>query len=103
MFVVWLIGLALAVLAPVLLVAAAWRLLRADTRASAARALLGGLIGTAGGLAFSWLIAFVSEQRATALADYWYAHVAAGFTIGVLAAMATQAWRAAQARSEWLR
>jgi hypothetical protein len=99
MFVVWLIGLVLAVLAPIALALAVWRLFGAATRPAAARALLGGVIGAAGGLAFSMLIEFVSERRANVLADYWYAYVAAGFTVGVAVALLVLALRAARERA----
>lgn len=99
MFVVWLIGLVLAVLAPVALGLAFWSLRDAATRPAAARALLGAAIGGAAGLGFSMVIEFASERRATGLVDYWYAYVAAGVTLGVVVAMIVVAVRAARERA----
>ena len=99
MFVVWLIGLVLAVLAPVALGLALWNLRNAATRPAAARALLGAVIGGVAGLGFSMVIEFISERRATGLVDYWYAYVAAGVTLGVGVAMIVVAVRAARARA----
>jgi len=99
MFVVWLIGLVLAVLAPVALGLAFWYLRDAATRPAAARALLGALIGGAAGLGFSMLIELVSERRATVMLEYWYAYVAAGVTLGVGIAMIVVAVRAARERA----
>jgi hypothetical protein len=99
MFVVWLIGLVLAVLAPVALGLALWYLRDAATRPAAARALLGAAIGAAAGLGFSMLIEFMAERRATGLVDYWYAYVAAGVTLGVGVAMIVVALRAARERA----
>jgi len=99
MFVVWLIGLVLAVLAPLALGLALWYLRDAATRPVAARALLGAVIGGAAGLGFSMVIEFISERRATGLVDYWYAYVAAGVTLGVGVAMIVVAVRAARERA----
>ena len=99
MFVVWLIGLVLAVLAPVALGLALWHLRDAATRPAAARALLGAAYGAVAGFGFSMLIELVSERRATVLVDYWYAYVAAGVTLGVGIAMIVRAVRAARERA----
>jgi MFS family permease len=84
MFVVWLIGLALAVAAPVVLVLAVRRVLDPVTRRGGWRVLLGGLIGAAVGFFLSTVIEFVAERRVDALNDYWWAAVAAGFTVGAI-------------------
>ena len=99
MFVIWLIGLALAALAPVIAVVALSRLRADGTRAAAARVLLGGTIGAGVGFVASSAIEFIAERSVTQLADYWYAQVAAGFTLGALVAMAMNAARIARARA----
>ena len=68
MFAVWLVGLLLAALAPVLLVVAIGRLLRAGGRAGALRVLGGGAIGAVGGFFFSSIVEFVAQRRVDALA-----------------------------------
>ena len=99
MFVVWLIGLVLAVAAPVILALALARLFRTDTRSASRQVLLGGAIGAIVGFVFSMAIEFVSERRIDGLAEYWYAQVAAGFTVGALAGLAFVGWRIARARA----
>jgi hypothetical protein len=101
-FVVWLVGLVLAALAPVLLVVAIARLFRAGERAAALRVLGGGAIGAVGGFFFSSIVEFVAERRVDALADYWWAQAAVGFTIGAVVALAIRAARIARARAEAL-
>ncbi len=102
MFVVWLVGLLLAALAPVLLVVAIGRLFRAGERQGALRVLGGGAIGAAGGFFFSSVVEFVAERRIDVLGDYWWAQAAAGFTIGAVVALAIRAARIARARAEEL-
>ena len=99
MFVVWLIGLALAVLAPVLLVVALRRLLVPGERAGAVSVLGGGAVGAVAGFFFSAIVEFVAERRVTELGDYWWAQVAAGFTVGAVVALALRAARLARARA----
>lgn len=100
MFVVWLIGLALAVAAPVVLVLALRRLADPATRAGGARVLACGLVGAVAGFFFSSVVEFVSERRIDTLNDYWWVAVAAGFTVGALAGVAIHASRVARARIE---
>lgn len=99
MFIVWLIGLLLAVLAPVVLVIAITRLFRADERAGALRVLAGGAIGAVVGFFFSTIVEFVAERSVTDLGDYWWAQAAAGFTVGAVVALAIRAARLARARA----
>jgi hypothetical protein len=101
-FIVWLVGLLLAAIAPLLLVVAIARLFRAGERAGAQRVLGGGALGALGGLFFSSIVEFVAERRVDALADYWWAQVAAGFTIGAAVALAIRAARIARARAQSL-
>jgi hypothetical protein len=101
-FAVWLVGLLLAAIAPVLLVVAVARLFRAGERAGALRALGGGAIGAVGGLFFSSIVEFVAERRVDVLGDYWWAQAAAGFTIGAVVALAIRAARVARARAQAL-
>jgi hypothetical protein len=98
-FIVWLIGLLLAVLAPVVLVIAITRLFRADERAGALRVLAGGAIGAVVGFFFSTIVEFVAERSVTDLGDYWWAQAAAGFTVGAVVALAIRAARLARARA----
>lgn len=100
MFVVWLIGLALAAAGPVLCVLALRRLADPATRRGAALALAGGLCGAASGFFFSTLVEFVAERRVDTLSDYWWAAVSAGFTLGVIAGTLLHAARRARARIE---
>ncbi len=102
MFVVWLLGLLLAALAPVLLVVAIGRLFRAGERQGALRVLGGGAIGAMGGFFFSSIVEFVAERRVDTLADYWWAQAAAGFTIGAMVALGIRAARIARARAQEL-
>ncbi len=102
MFVVWLVGLALAALAPVVLVIAIARLFRAGERDGALRVLGGGAIGAAVGFSFSSIVEFVAERSVTDLGDYWWAQAAAGFTVGAVVALAMRAARLARARAEEL-
>jgi hypothetical protein len=101
MFVVWLIGLVLAVLAPVVLALALWRLaIGGDAvRPAAAGTLRGGAVGAALGLVASYAIAFIAGRDATGLADHWYAQVAAGFTAGAAIGFAAWAMRRARERA----
>jgi protein-S-isoprenylcysteine O-methyltransferase Ste14 len=101
MFVVWLIGLVLAVLAPVVLALALWRLALGDddVRPAAAATLRGGAIGAALGLVAAYAIAFIAERDATRLSDYWYAQVAAGFSAGAAIGFALWAMRSARDRA----
>jgi hypothetical protein len=101
-FVVWLVGLALAALAPVVLVIAIARLFRAGERDGALRVLGGGAIGAAVGFFFSSIVEFVAERSVTDLGDYWWAQAAAGFTVGAVVALAMRAARLARARAEEL-
>jgi hypothetical protein len=101
-FVVWLVGLALAALAPVVLVIAIARLFRAGERDGALRVLGGGAIGAAVGFSFSSIVEFVAERSVTDLGDYWWAQAAAGFTVGAVVALAMRAARLARARAEEL-
>jgi hypothetical protein len=96
MFVVWLVGLVLAVLAPALLLLALWRLLQPATRPSAVRMLRGGLAGGVTGFVVSWVVGLIVERRPTELSEYWYVPVAVGVTVGVLAAVAMHSWRIAR-------
>ncbi len=96
MFAVWLVGLGLAVLAPLLLLLALWRLRRPATRPSAVRMMQGGAAGALAGFAVSWVVGLIVERQPDGLSDYWYVPVAVGFTFGVLAAAALRAWRIAQ-------
>jgi predicted Na+-dependent transporter len=98
-FIVWLIGLLLAVLAPVVLAIAITRLFRADERAGALRVLAGGAIGAVVGFFFSTIVEFVAERSVTDLGDYWWAQAAAGFTVGAVVALAIRAARLARARA----
>jgi hypothetical protein len=98
-FAVWLVGLLLAALAPVLLVVALARLLRANERAGALRVLAGGAIGAVVGFIFSSLVEFAAERSVTDLGDYWWAQAAAGFTVGAVVALAIRAARLARARA----
>jgi hypothetical protein len=98
-FVLWLVGLLLAALAPVVLVVAIARLFRAGERAGALRVLAGGAIGAGVGFFFSSIVEFVSERSVTALGDYWWAQAAAGFTVGAVVALAIRAVRLARARA----
>lgn len=100
MFVVWLIGLALAVAGPVVLVLAVRRLADPATRRGAVLVLVGGLCGAVLGFFFSSLVEFVSERRVDTLNDYWYAAVSAGFTLGALAGFVLHASRVARTRIE---
>jgi hypothetical protein len=99
-FVVWLIGLALAVAAPVVLVLALRRVVDPATRAGGVLVLGVGLVGAVAGFFFSTLVEFVSERRIDTLNDYWWAAAAAGFTVGALVGVATHASRVARARIE---
>jgi hypothetical protein len=45
------------------------------------------------------VVGFISERRAIGLAEYWYAQVAAGFTLGVGIALLVLALRAARRRA----
>lgn len=100
MFVVWLIGLALAVAAPVVLVLALRRIVDPDTRAGGAIVLAAGLAGAVAGFFFSTAVEFVSARRIDTLNDAWWAAVAAGFTLGALAGVAVHASRVARTRIE---
>ena len=100
MFVVWLIGLALAAAAPVVLVLALRRLLDPAGRAGGALALCGGLVGGVVGFFFSTIVEFVSERRVDTLNDYWWAAVAAGCAVGAAVGAAVHASRVARARIE---
>jgi len=100
MFVIWLVGLTLAVLAPVALGLAIWRLFDARTRPTALRALRGGAVGAVVGFIGSTLIEFMSERRFDSLDDYWYAYLAAGFTVGLLVGLLYAGWRAARERAQ---
>lgn len=99
MFIVWLVALAFAALAPVVLVVALARLFRAGEREGALRALAGGAIGAVVGFFFSTIVEFVAERSVTDLGDYWWAQAAAGFTVGALVALAIRAARLARARA----
>jgi hypothetical protein len=98
-FIVWLVALAFAALAPVVLVVALARLFRAGEREGALRALAGGAIGAVVGFFFSTIVEFVAERSVTDLGDYWWAQAAAGFTVGALVALAIRAARLARARA----
>jgi hypothetical protein len=97
-FVVWLIGLALAVAAPVVLVLAVRRWVDSRTRRGATAVLAGGLAGAAVGFFLSTLVEFVAERRVDTLNDYWYAVAAAGFTIGALVGLLVHGGQAAGER-----
>jgi hypothetical protein len=98
-FVLWLVGLLLAALAPVVLVVALARLFRAGEREGALRALAGGAIGAVLGFFFSTIVEFVAGRSVTDLGDYWWAQAAAGFTVGAVVALAIRAARLAKARA----